>query len=338
VPSAPFVVPPLLLVVLLCISAVAKIRHPDDTASVFRQLELPEFLLRFRAPRLLPYGELVVAALLLTAPNGWYVVAAALALLLFLAFLLVVVRGLRLPGEIRCGCFGELGLGLITPQTVVRNAVLVAVATITFLDSFRGDGVLQRLTSFGDGWWWLAAVGVAMVATAFVAPSEREVPYLVTPGASLPAQEPGGYVAPQTPYVVLDSAEGLVSVWTLTDVAARLLIFCDPSSPDAAPLLDRLPGWSQALSPVVVHVVGGWDWARLGSRHPELAEWLMGDPVNEVRQRLGIKTTTGAVLLGTDRFLAGGPVEGADEVEELVEAVVEQIRAAAAATQEHVGQ
>ncbi|MDX6359898.1 MAG: hypothetical protein QOH37_2952, partial [Nocardioidaceae bacterium] len=67
-PSAPFVVPPLLLIVILLVSAVAKLRDPGDTASVFVMLDLPKVLLRLKAPRLLPYGELVAVALLLLLP------------------------------------------------------------------------------------------------------------------------------------------------------------------------------------------------------------------------------------------------------------------------------
>jgi hypothetical protein len=90
VPSAPFVVPPLLLVAVLAVSAVAKLRDPRDTRSVFDQLRIPRFLTRLRAPLLLPYGELVVAAGLMVLPGGWYVVAATLALLLFTGYVVVV--------------------------------------------------------------------------------------------------------------------------------------------------------------------------------------------------------------------------------------------------------
>src|SRR5262249_53780350 len=50
VPSAPFVVPPLLLIAGLLISAVAKLRDPRDTWSVFDKLRLPRFLTTLRAP------------------------------------------------------------------------------------------------------------------------------------------------------------------------------------------------------------------------------------------------------------------------------------------------
>ena len=48
--------------------------------------------------------------------------------------------------------------------------------------------------------------------------------------------------------------------------------------------------------------------------------------------RLEVFTRPGAVLLGTDRLLAGGPAEGLQEIEELVAAAAEELRAAAAMT------
>jgi hypothetical protein len=158
VPSTPFVVPPLLLVAVLVVSGVAKLRVPDDTASVFEKLRLPRFLLRFRAPRILPYAELALAAMLLLLPGRWYVVASTLALALFALYLVVVVRALGFGHPVRCGCFGRLGLGWVTRQTVVRNSVLLGVALITWIDSWRGEAVLPRLADAGEDLWWLAAV------------------------------------------------------------------------------------------------------------------------------------------------------------------------------------
>src|SRR5262249_46300800 len=149
----------LLLIAILVVSAGAKLRTYADTKSVFTQLGLTGIYLRLRLPRLLPYGELVVAALLLLLPGGWYVLAASLSLVLFVLYLVVVLRALALPYRVTCGCFGRLGLGWITRQTAIRNAVLVALALVTWLDSFRGDGVLDRLRALDDeGWWWLVMV------------------------------------------------------------------------------------------------------------------------------------------------------------------------------------
>ena len=83
---------------------------------------------RLRVPRLLPYGELVLAAFLLLSPGGWYVVATTATLLLFAAYFLVILRAVRLPYPVSCSCFGRLGLGEVTGWTLARNGVLLALA------------------------------------------------------------------------------------------------------------------------------------------------------------------------------------------------------------------
>ena len=60
------------------------------------------------------------------------------------------------------------------------------------------------------------------------------------------------------------------------------------------------------------------------------AEDLLGDPENEARSRLGLRSVPGAVLLGTDGLLAGGPATGLEEIEELVDAAAEEIEASMA--------
>ena len=218
-----------------------------------------------------------------------------------------------------CGCFGQLGLGWITKQTAVRNAVLVAVATVTWLDSWRGDGVLERLRDLGDEWWWLAAVVTAIVTTFFVV-REGEPPQYVPPD-----EDDEDYVARPIAYSVLDGPDGPLSVWALCESAARLLVFWNPDDEDQAAVADRLPVWQELLAPVRVHLVSEQEWTSAAALRPELADDLLGDPEGETQARLGVPAP-GAALLGTDRHLAGGPVGGLEEIEELVEAAAEQVR------------
>ena len=322
VPSAPFVVPPLLLIAILVVSGVAKLRDRRDTWSVFDKLRLPRFLSTIKAPVLLPYAELVLAAMLLFLPDGWYVVAASLALLLFAAYLVVVVRALGFGYALLCGCFGELGLGWITRQTAVRNAILLGVALVTWVDSWRGDGVYQRLHGLGDDWWWLAGVGLAMVTTALVVREGDLPPYVA------PEQDDGAYVALPIPYTVLDGPGGPGAIWRLSDTAARLLVFWDPTDAETAVVAERVPTWQRLLPPVRVHLVTQSEWEQAVAVRPDLADVLLGDPEGETRLRLGVSAMPGAALLGTDRQLAGGPVDGLDAIEELVEAAAAELAAA----------
>jgi hypothetical protein len=125
---------------------------------------------------------------------------------------------------------------------------------------------------------------------------------------------------------VLDGPDGPRATWALTDACARLLVFWDPRKPDADALAARLPAWQDALSPVRVHLVSGSEWSTVRDLRPTIAEHLLGDPEGGTRSMLRVYRQPGAVLLGTDRLLAGGPVEGLDEIEELVEAAASELR------------
>jgi hypothetical protein len=106
-----------------------------------------------------------------------------------------------------------------------------------------------------------------------------------------------------------------------------MLVFLEPTDPAADQLLTRLDRWAERLAPVRVHLVADEEWQVLADRDPARARRYLGDPGGSVRGRFGIEDR-GAVLLGTDRFLAGGPAEGDEEIEELVEATIEQLHAA----------
>jgi hypothetical protein len=328
VPSTPFLVPPLLLIVILTVSGAAKLRRTDDTRSVMGKLKLPDFLFAIQAPRLLPWGELLLAAMLLLLPGPGYVVAATLTLLLFATYVVVVARALTFDYEIMCGCFGRLGLGWITKQTLVRNGVLTALALVLWLDSWRGHGVLSRLGELDDtDWWWLAGVGVAMVVTGLVVRESRP------PSPTFTDDLDETYHARPVPYALVDGPDGPGSVWKLTDTAARLLVFWDPRRDSAGDLAERLPVWQEQLDPVRVHLVSHSEWAPVAELWPDLADSLLGDPDGMTRANLGVVGQPGAVLLGADRLLAGGPASGLEHIEELVEAAAEEIEASMAAAE-----
>jgi hypothetical protein len=141
-------------------------------------------------------------------------------------------------------------------------------------------------------------------------------------------EDADAYVTRPVPYLLLDGPGGAGSVWQLSDNAARLLVFWDPTETATAAVADRLAGWQQDLAPVRAHLVAPSEWRVAAAVRPDLAEHLLGDPEGQTRQRLGVFDMPGAVIVGTDRLLAGGPAVGVEQIEELVAAAAAEIRAA----------
>lgn len=65
---APLLLPPLVAALLLVVSGVAKVRHPEETRSAFGELRLPRALTRSPAPVLLPWAEIVLAVAIVVTP------------------------------------------------------------------------------------------------------------------------------------------------------------------------------------------------------------------------------------------------------------------------------
>jgi len=160
---------------------------------------------------------------------------------------------------------------------------------------------------------------------------EGELPPPTEYASANPGEDDDGYVARRIPYGVLDGPDGPGSLWKLSDAAARLLVFWNPRDEGATAVAARLCVWQDALSPVRVHLVSRTEWAEVRDLWPDLSEDLLGDPDDETRVRLQVLPFPGAVLLGTDRLLAGGPVAGIAEIEELVDAAAAELQAAAQA-------
>ncbi|MBW8732418.1 MAG: hypothetical protein JF622_16000, partial [Terrabacter sp.] len=124
-PSDALALAPVILAVVLVVSAVGKLRSPSASAEAFRDLRVPTTLSGRLVVEALPWGELLLAVALLLVGGPVGIVAAVAALLLFTAYLVLVVRAVGFDEDVDCACFGEFAPGRITRRTVVRNAWLV---------------------------------------------------------------------------------------------------------------------------------------------------------------------------------------------------------------------
>lgn len=318
--TGPLLLPPVVLALLLVISGLSKVRHAEATRSAFAQLELPTALVDSPAPRALPWLEILLGAALLLSPAAVAVPVAVLALLVFVAYLVVIGRALRFDHPVTCGCFGELGLGEVTRRTLVRNVLLVVLAVLTVVTATADASVATRLArADGVTWAWLGLLlltGATLVATFG---GTKGVP---TSGDGAGTTGPDGeldYQRQPLPFASLvDAEEQSHTLAELVGEGAQLLVFVSPGCGSCAEAIDRVPQWAADLGPVRVRAVVAQPIDTVTARAPELAGHLLHDPQGATRRIFAVGTP-GAVLLGGDGLLAGGPVRGQDAVRQFVD-------------------
>lgn len=344
VPAAPWIVPALLIVLALVVSALFKVRSPQTTQDAFVSLRLPSFLRFSGAPILLPYGELVLAAALLVLPGGWYVVAAALAVVLFAAYLIVVARALGFAEPVHCNCFGKLGLGEIDRRTVVRNVLLLVAAVLALVDGVRGGSMIERFTDFGGTeWGWTAGVLAAIALTGMVVYGGGRPSDSAAASSAAPAVVPSDaddeleYVQQPIPYgALVDSRGGTIPLRELPHPRPALLISVSLGCGSCERVMARMPQWAARQQLIRVVLV---PYGASADNTPDLGpdvEW-MTDPDSAVVRTLGLGYPS-AVLFGMDGMLAGGPVHG-DEIDQFLDDIAAEMDEAAAAyaAQEPIG-
>ena len=324
---------------IMLLSGTAKLRSGEDAQATFTRLRVPR---PFAAPalaRAFPWLELLLAAALLQPFTLLRPVVGLVAVALFAAFLALVVRAQ--DDGVSCGCFGEASAAPISRTTVVRNVVFLALAVLALAEGIvspavHGAGLAwQPLTAFGAGAWaWALLVSVLLATAAFLAGRESvpaapdaapATPMPEAPAAVDPADgaEPERHPFPDAVVVADGEYTGLHRL--VADgavVALRLSTGCG----SCARVIERLDEFKDALGPVRLrvlmpqHAPGAEGAIHSGAVDASL---VLADPAGAASQALGLHSFPTAVLLGTDRLTAGGPVGGADDVLAFLEEIRE---------------
>lgn len=314
------------LAVLLLISGVAKLRDRDATADAFEALRLPSWLAGAGAPLLLPVAELVLAALLVLG-RGWLLTAATAAVLvLMLAYTVVIARALGFDEPVRCGCFGALGSGDVTRATLVRNALLVALAALSVAGAVWGVVTWgQPATSWG--WVLVALLSAAAVALSLgggAAPASAGSMEWIQ-GASLIDESNGQTVRVRE---LAGAHGGVALLFVLPGEKAQLLVAVDCLCSPARMAMDSVVGWQEKLPMLDVRLVLPFRM-QPGRLTPEQERLALYDHGGLATRSLGATGQVAAVLLGADGMLAGGPVHGIEEVRGFVDDIADEIAASA---------
>lgn len=315
------VVAHLLVAAVLLTSGLAKVVRPGDANQAFETLGVPAPLRHPAVVRLHPWAEIALGLAVLVLPHPASVVASVLALGLLLAYLVLVWRVVARGEQASCQCFGSLGADEVTVRTVVRNAVLVAVAGLAVADAAAGGSVPDHLAGLGaEGWGWVAAAAVTGLVAVLVVGS----------GASAPAEEPAelDYLRLPIPDVPVRHTDGTEqSLRDLADGRAQLLLFLSPGCGPCVTVSNELPAYAARLPELDVRVVTGLTAEFVAEHTPAWQPYLLQEPDNAVSRVFGVTGRPMGILLGGDGLLAGGPVRGPQEIAAFVDDIEAELQA-----------
>jgi hypothetical protein len=322
-PSA-LLLPVLTSAAVLVVSGVAKLRDPSSVDAAFTSMRVPGPLAAPWARRVLPWVEVALGLWLLVATGAALVVVAALVTALFATYLVLVVRALRGPAPADCGCFGSIGESRVTTVTLWRNVLLVGTGLLSVVAGLGGVAVISDLRSDG-AWAWLLMAGLTAAVAVLVTWRAGEPATSADSGPEVDAD--GEYVRTPIPRAeVLTEAGDLELVSRLAHRSAHVLVFLNPGCGPCGRIGPDIARWDEDLQPVSVRAVLAGQ-PRLLELYPYLKDHVWFDPHAIAREAFAVGAPS-AVLLGADGLLAGGPVQGEDEIREFVAEVAEHLREA----------
>ncbi|MEO4038617.1 MauE/DoxX family redox-associated membrane protein [Micrococcaceae bacterium Sec6.3] len=320
-----------LAVIMLC-SGVATLRSREDVGETFQRLKVPR---PFDAPalaRAFPYLELLLAVGLVQPFTVLRPFVGVAAVALFVVFLLLVLRA---KGDgVSCGCFGEASAAPISGTTVARNILFLALAVMALAEGVltlvRLGGTVNwlPLNAFGPAAWAWALVVVLLLAAAALLVGRESVPS-ADDGAHPDRAHPDDADLddpPRLPFgdaVVIQNGH-YVGLHQLVSQHAVVALRLSTGCGSCSSVIARLPEFQDALGPVQLRVLmpqhspEALTPASLGAIPPEL---VLGDPGGMAASAVGLTRFPMAVLLGTDRLTAGGPVGGAQDVLDFLEEI-----------------
>lgn len=326
------VVFPLVVATTFVVAAIGKWRHPSADAGGLADAGLPGWISSPFVRRWHPVAEVLLAVgLMLPAP--WNVVPTGASLLLVVAYLAIVVVALRAPEPVACGCFGAEDTAPVSRWTLLRNLLLVLAAGLALADALLGGEVPGRLAD-PETWGWLAGTLVAVLLVLLAVDSgdsdSSGMDGTEPPAAGEETDEDdlADYVRAEIPEVtVLDPDGHPLSLRGLAGSGAQLLVFLSPGCGSCAGIARDLPRWRERQLPLSVRAVVHSQWVDSADT-PVWLETALIDRDGDAARALGVRGTPGAVLLGADGLLAGGPVLGSRDVREFYVDIAGQLEAA----------
>lgn len=317
--AASILLPSVLAAVLLA-SGVAKILRPDDLAG-WEALGVPPALRRRWLVRVHPWGEIALGLALLFLGGVPGVLAGFTSVVLMMAYLWLVARAVRSAPDASCSCFGARRR--VTRLTVGRNVWLTAVAlaaTAVIGTTPTWGGALAAAWQSDAGSWivmTLIAVATALVIV-WPEPPGVEPASRGGEGSLVIDGEAIDYVRVRTPAVPVTLASGTsVNLRELASLRPLLLLAVAPTCGSCLPVIDNAASWRKLLPELDIRLLVRS--SPVPGSFMEMDEpQSLHDPEGLVSASVSDWATPTAVLLGADGLLAGGPVTGAQAIEDFV--------------------
>ncbi len=326
----------LALAAVFALAAVTKLGRREDTESTLAAFGIPAALRRPTAAAL-PLAELAVAVALLPAASAPY--AAVAAVLMLAGFSIAVARVLIRGDQVDCNCFGSLGSDEVSRSTLVRDLALLVpaifLAVVTWGDP--GPGALAWIGDLDRAATALILGGVALAVAAlsfgFCVELMRQngrllarIDALEGSGGSAaggaPAAPSPRHAGTQVPAFALPDLDGreVGLDGLLAEGRELLLVFSDPGCHACNPVLPELARLQREPGDgplAVVMSLGDPEINRVKAAEHGLGQVLI-QPDFELARAVGVNGMPGAVLVGRDGRVAAEPVQGTDEVRELL--------------------
>jgi uncharacterized membrane protein YphA (DoxX/SURF4 family)/peroxiredoxin len=326
----------LALVGVFLLAAVTKLLDLRGTRGALEEFRVPPRAALYGAVGL-PVAELL--AVLLLIPGSTARAGSIVVILLVLMFIAGILAALRRGETPDCHCFGQVHSEPVGPETLIRNAILLAGAMFVAL---AGPG-----PSPGE---WLRASAGSVVALGFTSLGVLVLGYA---GASLyranrrlsgrssqPAERPpleAGAAAPE--FSARDLSGTLISLREILAGEPRtVLVFTSATCGPCAQLLPELAQWRDMLAGRLgIRAVAAGDEAenrRLAAEH-ELPVLL--DPDGSVAAAFRVLATPSAVEIDASGLVGGPPAAGGPAIEGLIRAALKRRGAAAVLEVEQIG-
>ncbi len=310
-----------ILGVVFLVAAAGKLFDLTGSRQALEGFGVPTRWARLAGPAL-PVAELAVAAALLVRPTA--VIGAAAALALLVVFIAGVARAISQGRAPECHCFGQIHSEPAGPSTLVRNALLAALAVLVLV---RGpgpslDGGLGRLNGTQA-----ALVAVAVLATLLAVALiqlwrekrglERELEALRA--GERPPGLPRGTPAPEFALPAVRGSAGSLAE-LLASGKRPVLVFVSTGCGPCLEMLPTLGRWQDSLGDALAlaAVFSGEREAieRLCDEHD--LSLALAQELDEILTLYALRVTPSAVLLDPDGTVAAAPAEGVPAIEGLI--------------------